>query len=422
MGNDLDTCICCKDLDDINIEVEIKSGEKHKVKILKKSNNFSIKGKRRASLISKLSNKSNNMNTDSIFSEKKDINNKNRPEILIQSRFRAYIYRKKFYNIDGIKQELITKNNEIINQVEKNFIHKSILKSEKLFINSSFEENWKYYYYEDDYLLKNNNINNKNIFFIKIDCLLSKYKNTESLYKGTADINSIKINKFNKSYIISFLTGKGILYLKNGKKYEGTFINGELNGWCRFIDSNGICYEGLFISGILNGKGEILKIDESRRKNIYKGDIKIFKKEGKGIEKTNDYTYEGDFLNDLKQGKGKIKYNITGDYYEGDFKKGALTGKGYYIWKNKNTYLGDFVDGKMHGKGLYKWPDGNEYEGEYINNIKEGDGIFRWKDGRIYKGNFENGKPHGKGKLTVNGISFNALFENGKFLGEIQND
>jgi len=84
--------------------------------------------------------------------------------------------------------------------------------------------------------------------------------------------------------------------------------------------------------------------------------------------------------------------------------------------------LGDFVDGKMHGKGLYKWSDGNEYEGEYIYNKKEGDGIFRWKDGRIYKGNFENGKPHGKGKLTVNGISFNALFENGKFLGEIQND
>ena len=76
----------------------------------------------------------------------------------------------------------------------------------------------------------------------------------------------------------------------------------------------------------------------------------------------------------------------------------------------------------MHGKGLYRWPDGNEYEGEYIFNIKEGNGIFRWKDGRIYEGSFEKGKPHGKGKLTVNGMRIDALFENGQYLGELQNE
>ena len=74
----------------------------------------------------------------------------------------------------------------------------------------------------------------------------------------------------------------------------------------------------------------------------------------------------------------------------------------------------------MHGKGLYKWPDGNEYEGDYINNIKEGEGVFKWKDGRKYKGKFKNGRPHGKGILTVNGISFDAIFENGQYLGELQ--
>ena len=74
----------------------------------------------------------------------------------------------------------------------------------------------------------------------------------------------------------------------------------------------------------------------------------------------------------------------------------------------------------MHGKGIYKWPDGNEYEGDYINNIKEGEGIFKWKDGRIFKGKFKNGKPHGKGILTIKGISFEAIFENGKYLGELQ--
>ena len=428
MGNELDTCICCKDIENISIEVELKKGEKHKVRNLEISNKYSIQENKRVSLMSKLSNIKNDMNNnnDSIISEKNGLkvllNNKKQPEIIIQSIFRGYIYRKKFNIYNGIKQELINENNEIINQIEKNFILKSIIQSEKLYINSSFEENWKNYYSEDNNLIINTSYNNNNNYLIKINCLLSKYRNIECLYKGNININSIKISKFNKNYDLCFLSGKGILYLKNGKKYEGNFVNGELNGWCRFIDSNRICYEGLFISGILNGKGEIIKIDENRRKNIYKGDIKNFRREGKGIEKTNDYTYEGDFLNDVKHGKGKIIYNSKGDYYEGEFKYGEITGKGYYKWKNNHTYLGDFVNGKMHGNGLYKWPDGNEYEGEYIFNIKEGNGIFRWKDGRIYKGKFEKGKPHGKGILTVNGMSFDALFENGQYLGELQNE
>jgi hypothetical protein len=426
MGYQLDTCSCYKHREDTAIEVELNSYEKHKIQIITNPNRFSIKNidsMKSSSISSKLSNIKNDTNSDSIFIEKNDlkplINNINLPEIIIQSLFRGYIYRKKFYDIDGIKQELIKENNEIINTIEKNFIPNSLIKAEKLYINPYSEDIKKYYTDEDinDLIPK---IKNNNNYFITTKCLLSKYKGKDSLYKGTLNINNIKKNKSNNGYNINNLTGKGVLYLKSGKKYEGNFINGELSGWCRFINSNGVCYEGLFTSGILDGKGEIIKIDENRRKNIYRGDIKNFKKEGKGEEKTNDYIYEGEFLNDLKHGKGKIHYHNNGDYYEGEFKNGVITGKGYYVWKNKHTYLGDFVGGKMHGKGLYKWPDGNEYEGDYINNIKEGEGVFKWKDGRKYKGKFKNGRPHGKGILTVNGISFDAIFENGQYLGELQ--
>ena len=430
MGYKLDTCSCYKKTEDTAIEVELKSGEKQKIKIIKDLKAFSIKkigSKKSSSISSKLSNIKNDTNSDSIFIEKNDlkplINNINLPEIIIQSSYRGFIYRKKFNEIDGIKQELIKENNEIINKIEKTFITNSIKKSEKLFVNEYSEDNMKRYYSEDisDLIPNINNYDyNNNNYFVFTKCLLSKYKNKDCLYKGTININNINKNKPNNTYNINQLTGKGVLYLKTGKKYEGNFINGELNGWCRFINSNGVCYEGLFISGNLNGKGEIIKIDENRRKNIYHGDIKNFKKEGKGKEKTNDYIYEGDFFNNLKHGTGKIKYGNNGDYYEGDFKKGVITGKGYYVWKNKHTYFGDFVGGKMHGSGLYKWPDGNEYEGEYINNIKEGDGVFKWKDGRVYKGKFRNGRPHGKGILTVNGISVDAIFENGQYLGELQ--
>ena len=434
MGIKLDSCSCFKNSDDIAIEVELNSDKNDKIQILMQQNQIPIYKKeliKSSSIEHELSKIISNNDNESAFSEKNGIkpfvSNIKPPEIVIQSIFRGYLYRKKLNEISGLKNQIIGKDNEIIKKIENNFISKLTLKREKLFLNEKFEDNWKKYYNleEIEHLLeKNKNIkkNNENDIIIKTKCLLSQYKNENCLYKGSLSLNSIQKNKYIKNtFNIDKLTGKGILYIKNGKKYEGNFLNGELNGWCRYLNTKGVCYEGLFINGVLNGKGEIIKIDDNRRKNIYKGDIKNFKKEGKGEEKTNDYFYEGDFVNDLRHGNGKmIFYNNNGDSYEGQFTNGEITGKGFYIWKNKHTYFGDFVAGKMHGKGLYKWTDGNQYEGEYINNIKEGQGEFKWKDGRIYKGNFKNGKPHGKGLLTVKGITLNAIFENGQYLGDLQ--
>ena len=383
MGIKLDSCSCFKDTDDIAIEVDINSDKKQKIQILTQPNIISFHKNnivKKSSIDHELSKIMNDNDNDSYFSEnsylKPLISNIKTAPILIQSIFRGYIYRKKF---NENKDELYEKDDEKIKNIEKNFISKLTIKSEKLFINPNFEENWKKYYdiKEINKLIPKtynfyNNIEKHNLF--KTKCLLSKFRNEDSLYKGSLTLNSIQKNKKYKNNIIIYnidsLTGKGILNLKNGKKFEGKFLKGELFGWCRYINTKGICYEGIFINGILDGKGEIIKIDENRRKNIYKGDIINFKKEGKGEERTSDYFYEGDFDNDLKHWNGKIVY-YKGDSYEGQFTNGEITGKGFYTWKNKHTYFGDFVGGKMHGKGLYKWTNGNQYEGEYINNIKK---------------------------------------------------
>ena len=440
MGIKIESCSCFKNTTEIAIEVSMNSLRKGRIKIFTKPDKIELHNSiSMGTILSKISQNEN----DSIIIEKADLKsfliNARSPELIIQSSYHGFSYRKKFNEINGIKYQLTKEKNKKIKTVEKNFISPLTSKLEKLFEKENYENNWKKYYTEkemDNFLQKNNsttynttnNINNIIQFQVKTECLLSKYKNENSLYKGILSINSVQKNKnlshnsHNiKTFNINSLTGKGSLYLQNGKKYEGNFINGELNGWCRYISDKAICYEGLFIDGVLNGKGEIITINENRKKYIYKGDIRNFKKEGIGVEKTNDYNYEGEFHNDIKHGKGKIIfYNNNSESYEGDFKNGEITGKGFYIWKNKHTYLGDFFCGKMHGKGVYKWPDGNIYEGEYICGIKEGYGEFKWTDGRIYKGPFKNGKQHGNGKLTVNGTTFDALFENGKYMGELR--
>lgn len=438
MGIKIESCSCFKNSTEIAIEVSMNSLKNGRIKIFAKPEKIELhKSISMGTILSKLSNNEN----DSLILEKTDIKsllkNIRAPELIIQSSYNGYSYRKKFNEKKGIKYKLIKEKNKKIKSIENNFISPLTLKLEKLFLNQNFENNWKKYYSENEinnFIQKNNNSTTHNTnsntiiiqLHVKTECLLSKYKNENCLFQGILAINSVKKNKNQinniKTFNINSLTGKGSLYLQNGKKFEGNFINGELNGWCRYISDKAICYEGLFIDGVLNGKGEIITINENRKKYIYKGDIINFKKEGIGIEKTNDYNYEGEFHNDIKHGKGKIIfYNNNSESYEGDFKNGDITGKGFYIWKNKHTYLGDFLRGKMHGKGIYKWPDGNVYEGEYIYGIKEGYGEFKWNDGRIYKGPFKNGKQHGKGKLTVNGTTFDAVFEKGKYMGELHN-
>ncbi len=167
---------------------------------------------------------------------------------------------------------------------------------------------------------------------------------------------------------------------------------------------------GAFEKGKLSGYGEKYCLNG----NNYIGQFKNGLKDGVGIDENNEHFYEGEFREDKKEGKGKLKYKIIQDTYEGEFKDNAITGTGFYIWSNRDTYEGTFLNGKMEGRGKYKWPDGGEYEGDYRNNIKEGVGRFKWSNGKIFEGPFKNGKPHGVGKLIISNVSYEVEFKDGK--------
>ncbi len=60
--------------------------------------------------------------------------------------------------------------------------------------------------------------------------------------------------------------------------------------------------------------------------------------------------YEGQWTEDLQDGKGALSWEFGSKKYEGDFSKGKRTGKGVYE-STKIHYEGDFIDGKFHGEG-----------------------------------------------------------------------
>ena len=347
----------------------------------------------------------------------------------IQSVFRGSNFRKKFKNNNKFNKEKekdskkYKENKEIKDSnrnknIEKSFICEKTKKAEKNFEDKlDFENSWKQYFEEDS---KENNEkfsqqkindiinNNKNLISTKEEGEFIIINNETCLFKGQME----KLTNDDKKE----LTGKGELYLKNGVKYEGIFINGKLNGIGRLINEKFICYEGIFNDGILEGKATIIQIEEDGNKKIYKGDIKNEKKEGKGKLDCKNYIYEGYFVNDKKQGKGKIIYKDNGNKYEGEFNNDYINGYGLYTFENMHTYEGNFVNGVFHGKGIYKWPDGCYYKGEYLNGKREGNGEYKFPDGKIYKGPFSKGKPNGKGKLNIKGNNYICEFKNGKFV------
>mmetsp|Transcript_35778 Transcript_35778/g.92020 ORF Transcript_35778/g.92020 Transcript_35778/m.92020 type:complete len:260 (-) Transcript_35778:95-874(-) len=140
-------------------------------------------------------------------------------------------------------------------------------------------------------------------------------------------------------------------------------------------------------------------------------------------------------------GRGKAAY-LNGDSYDGDYVEGFRRGKGTYTFKKHgDTYQGHYVENKKDGFGKmqYKQGTGEEEEeaeegapkrgGTYVGHFTEGkrgckaldgegvaDGTFTYINGDEYVGQWLNGKKHGKGTYTYakDGTQLAGEWENGK--------
>ena len=176
---------------------------------------------------------------------------------------------------------------------------------------------------------------------------------------------------------------------------------------------------------------------------------------GKGIYKySNGAVYEGEFVNNLKNGIGVMVWQ-SGDKYIGEWKAGNITGKGKLIYKDGRIYEGDFLKDQIEGKGTMIYKDGSKYIGDFKNGLKNGQGKYTYANGTIeegefinsiyqnpmnasytcvkgdcnngigtynfaygprtsYTGQFKDGKPDGEGSFIENDDIYKGHFEKGK--------
>lgn len=184
--------------------------------------------------------------------------------------------------------------------------------------------------------------------------------------------------------------GKGVCYMSDGGVMEGYWSNG-LHVLGRAILPNGDAYEGQYYHMRRKGKG---RFEDFKSEYSYEGEWLDDLKHGSGVEKCLDGSiYEGEFHCNLRQGNGTLRMPI-GEVYIGEFSNNLIHGKGKYTWSPESHYAGNWLE----GKGVLVL-EKKEYTGDFVEGKKHGYGVLVW-EGNMYEGEFQRDMRHGKGWIS----------------------
>ena len=153
---------------------------------------------------------------------------------------------------------------------------------------------------------------------------------------------------------------------------------------------------------------------------------------------SNGAKYEGETINNKKNGKG-IFYFSDGGRYEGEWRDDMMNGYGILYYPDGGVaYKGYWALDKFHGYGILnnKQPKKSEdpidwknfddcfdfwttYEGDFRVDNKEGYGLMYFSNGEKYIGEFKNDKISGEGNFYAkNGAIINGKWENNLYVDE----
>ncbi|SBT70647.1 conserved Plasmodium protein, unknown function [Plasmodium malariae] len=155
--------------------------------------------------------------------------------------------------------------------------------------------------------------------------------------------NQLEHEGLDKNY-----TGEAKVKYKNGDKFIGTFDNGKK---CKgkYYYSNKSTYEGFYLNEKKNGLGKLTK----NELEFYYGNFENGKKKGVGFQRyPNGDFYYGEWTNNRKNGKGIYFFFSTKEYYFGEWSKGSFT-NGDWVLSHEVKYVGSFFKDKPNFKGFF---------------------------------------------------------------------
>ena len=165
--------------------------------------------------------------------------------------------------------------------------------------------------------------------------------------------------------------------------YSGTFEDGyKITGTGSMTHSDGTVTEGSYVNGQLDGYGR----GEDGRGGLGIGEFKAGQIDGKAFfvwpqgEGAYDWYY-GDWVGQKRIGQGFYQFN-NGCYYHGEFAEDWINGEGTFHWTGGNYWTGTFVGGSpktgSYGLGQMDGVQGYIAIGE--------DGAWSWYNGTLEDG------------------------------------
>lgn len=157
-------------------------------------------------------------------------------------------------------------------------------------------------------------------------------------------------------------------------------------------------YDGQFVEGYRRGKGVYI---HKRNGDMYEGHYEENKKHGFGkMTYTSKYgDDEGDEPDEPRPPRGGTYLGYFTGGLRGTAERGELneSSEGTFTYANSDIYVGQWRAGKKHGHGAYSYAkDGTKLVGEWEKGkIVRGRWVF--PNGTLYSGTFANNKPDGKG-------------------------
>lgn len=91
-----------------------------------------------------------------------------------------------------------------------------------------------------------------------------------------------------------------------------------------------------------------------------------------------------------------------GSYYLGGVLQNKRNGKGKFVDKNY-TYEGEWLNNLPHGHAKETFENGDTFEGRFIQGQRSGNGAYNWAKGEFkqYEGVFKQNMLGQKGRLTL---------------------
>lgn len=103
--------------------------------------------------------------------------------------------------------------------------------------------------------------------------------------------------------------------------------------------------------------------------------------------------YEGEWINDKRQGYGILKDANDREIYAGDWEKDQYSGTGRLMNKRPQQLLQPFSYFNFNELSNF-WLS---YQGEFLNNCLHGVGTLTLTNGEKFIGSFREGRVHGEG-------------------------